>query len=421
MISLGNKPSLKINLKLILMKKNILLLTRVSLNRDPRVLRQIDFLKEKYNLYLASHDDQYENVEDCINTKIFQEYTFHLKYPTLLRKFFSFFVKLEKKTSIISFFHQLFFKNKHEYVYWIKEGNLKAKNQILKKWNEISFDLMIANDIDMLPLALSLKNGYNTKILFDAHEYYAHEAMNIKKEYQEYICDTYIPKADNMMTVCDGLAEEYLKNYVKIKPFVITNAPVFRELEPIQTDKNKIYLIHHGIAGSGRTNGLIEMMKHTDSRFILNFMIRFDPRDDEETKLRSQLNDIKNINLLPPIDTDLIPNFINKFDIGVCIFKNEGIINFNTKYVLPNKFFEFIQARLMNLTAPSIEMVKYIKKYDLGIVVDDFEPQTMAKALNQLTTEQIMHYKKQAHLAAYAVSGNENKNILLQEIEKMLS
>lgn len=402
------------------MKKNILLLTRVPLNRDPRVLRQIDFLKEKYNLYLVGHDDHYENVEDCINTKTFKEYTFHLKYPILVRKFFSFFVKLEKKTSMIRFFHKLFFKNKYEYFYWIKEGSLKAKNQILKKWSEIHFDLMIANDIEMLPLTIEISKEFKAKVLFDAHEYYAHEALN-EKDYQEYICDTYIPKADNMMTVCDGLAEEYLKNYVKIKPFVITNAPIFREIEPRQIDKNKIQLVHHGIMSKERLYPLVEMMNYLDDKFVLNFMLRCDETQSDYIIFKNKVANNSKIFLLPPVETSTIPYFINKFDIGMYIFKNENSINFNAKYSLPNKFFEFIQARLMTATGPSEEIVKYIKKYDLGIVADDFEPQTMAKLLNQLTTEQIMHYKNQAHLAAQAVSGNENKNILLQEIEKMLS
>jgi hypothetical protein len=67
---------------------------------------------------------------------------------------------------------------------------------------------------------------------------------------------------------------------------------------------------------------------------------------------------------------------------------------------LPNKFFEFIQARLAIAIGPSIEMKKIVDQYDCGIVSSDFEPRTLALELNKLTTDKLMYYKSQSHKAA---------------------
>jgi hypothetical protein len=115
----------------------------------------------------------------------------------------------------------------------------------------------------------------------------------------------------------------------------------------------------------------------------------------------------KNINFIEPVLFSEIIGTINNFDIGVYILKPES---FNQKYALPNKFFEFIQARLAIAVGPSIEMVKIIDRYNLGVHSKDFTPKSLAKAISQLTPEQIMEYKQNADKYAKELSAEENMN-----------
>jgi hypothetical protein len=60
-------------------------------------------------------------------------------------------------------------------------------------------------------------------------------------------------------------------------------------------------------------------------------------------------------------------------------------MTFNLKYILPNKFFEFIQARLAVAIGPSVEMKRLVKEWDCGIVAANFEAKSMAAEINRLT------------------------------------
>ncbi|HEX9928894.1 MAG TPA: hypothetical protein VGB02_10195, partial [Pyrinomonadaceae bacterium] len=88
--------------------------------------------------------------------------------------------------------------------------------------------------------------------------------------------------------------------------------------------------------------------------------------------------------------------------------------NFNNKYALPNKLFEFIQGRLAICVAPSPEMARIVKEFDLGIVAQDFSAENMAQAIKTLTTEKISHFKMQSAEHAYELSANKNREKFLR-------
>ena len=55
-------------------------------------------------------------------------------------------------------------------------------------------------------------------------------------------------------------------------------------------------------------------------------------------------------------------------------------INFNNKLALPNKLFDYVQARLGVLIGPSPEMVHYVEEYDLGEVAARLRPSAATTA-----------------------------------------
>ena len=89
-------------------------------------------------------------------------------------------------------------------------------------------------------------------------------------------------------------------------------------------------------------------------------------------------------------------------------------------YALPNKFFEFIQARLAIAIGPSPEMARLVKQYNLGIVSQDFTPKSMAESLNSLTKEQIRQYKENANQTAKILNAEREGEKLLRILEEVL-
>ena len=47
-------------------------------------------------------------------------------------------------------------------------------------------------------------------------------------------------------------------------------------------------------------------------------------------------------------------------------------VNFNHIHAFPNKFFEFIQARLALVIGYSLEMIEIVKKYQIGVIAKSF-------------------------------------------------
>ena len=114
---------------------------------------------------------------------------------------------------------------------------------------------------------------------------------------------------------------------------------------------------------------------------------------------------------------EIVP-FINQYDIGLFLCPP---ISFNLKYTLPNKFFEFIQARLAVAIGPSIEMEKIVTEYDCGVVSRDFEPRSLAEEISRLTVDKITYYKLQSHRAAGELCSEANRNKVQRLFHELLA
>ena len=115
-----------------------------------------------------------------------------------------------------------------------------------------------------------------------------------------------------------------------------------------------------------------------------------------------------NVHFRPAVDFDQIIPTIREYDIGLYILQP---VNFNNRHALPNKFFEYIQARLALAIAPSPEMKRICEQYHLGVVATDFTPESLAASLKSLTSEQVNIYKQNAHQAA-AIEHAEHYELL---------
>ncbi|MHB8073336.1 MAG: glycosyltransferase family protein [Desulfosporosinus fructosivorans] len=371
--------------------KRILLIAFTDLARDPRVKRQIAFLKDEYEIFaLGTGSPGIENVNFicCL-----PEAT-----PTKFRKLLNGVKLLESR---------------FEEYYWSRDYVRLS----LEKAQGLNPDIIIANDIDTLPLAMKLSRG--AKVILDAHEYAPKEFEDSLKwrllyqRYKEYLCSEYIPQATAVLTVGPEIAREYNKNY-KVDPVVITNAPNYHNIQPRTTNPDKIRMIFHGGANSSRKlENMIEVMNYVDERFYLDFMLNGSSRYIR--RLRHLAKGNARIRFLPTVPMEEVSRFISQYDIGLYLLEPNS---FNNLMALPNKFFEFIQARLAIAIGPSPEMASLVKEYDCGIVSEDFRPLTLARKLNELSVEKIDYFKTQTDKFASIACAEVNKGIFLDYVKK---
>jgi hypothetical protein len=127
--------------------------------------------------------------------------------------------------------------------------------------------------------------------------------------------------------------------------------------------------------------------------------------------------DYSNINFIEPVNINDIPKHTNQYDIGVFLLPPT---NFNYTYALPNKFFEFIQARLAIAIGPSPEMAAVVKTYDLGAVSEDFTAESLAKKIKDLSVEKIMYYKKQCNKYASDLCVEKNWVLIKETVDRLI-
>jgi len=367
--------------------KNILVIVLSNLKHDARVRRQVLALKDNYKVSVV-----------CFGADPSSEYELVVIKPTRL----SFFRKAFASVFLLLRLHPIAHKILHDYHYVIS---------ILKHHR---FDLIIANDVETLPLAFAFPD--NPRIIFDAHEYAPRHFEDKRmwrlffQKFNLWLCEKYIPKVAAMMTVGRGLANEYEKNF-HVKPTVITNANNYYEVEPATVLENRIRLIHHGIATpSRRLELMIEAMAYLDQRFTLDMMLLTPGFASKKTRqyldeLRRRGESDSRIRIIPPVKSSDVVAAIRNYDMGIFLLPP---VNFNYKNTLPNKLFDFIQARLGVAIGPTPEMAEIVRQYDIGVVADDFTAESLAKKLNQLTRADIEHFKKNASKAARELNAETN-------------
>lgn len=373
--------------------KNILIISISNLKSDPRVVRQIEFLKDNYSITaFGLSNPEIEGVK-------FFKFGFDKSIVTRLTILFLRFIRLYGLLE------------RH----WIKKKIVIEDKSLLTN----NFDLVIANDIDVLPFVSEYFG--KTKIILDLHEYILREFEDkltwriLYRDNYKYLFDKYLKLCNEVTTVCDGIANEYKKDY-SVNINVITNAKNYFDLKPSKVDE-KIKIIHHGAAISSRKIELmLEMSEYLNERFTLDLMLTPLQRNYYE-KLLKLAEGKERVKIIPPVEMKDIVEKINGYDIGLFILPPT---TFNYNYALPNKFFEFIQARLAIAIGPSPEMSNYVKKYNLGIISKSFDPRDMAEALNSLTKEKIYYYKTQSDKNAYILSSEENGKKLKQIVFNLI-
>ncbi len=377
------------------MQPKIAIISFSNLKSDSRVRRQINYFNKHYTVVtIGLKDPEIENVE-------FHDISYKLSKIYLVFIYF---------LLIIGFY---------EKGYWKHQQLLTATKKLPANYFN-SFDVIISNDIDSVPLAIKLA-GKQTKLVFDAHEYSPLEHDDsfiwrlVFKKYKTYLIKKYAPLCDLMLTVCNGIAEEYKKVFNLI-PIVISNASNYFDIHASKTG-DKIKLIHHGLTlPTRKIENMIEMMKYVDNRYELYLML-VNTNKTYYKKLQELASNQNNVHFIESVQTDEIVPFTAKFDIGLYILEPT---NFNNANALPNKFFEFIQSRLAIAIGPSPEMASILKKEKNGVVANDFNPNTLAKQLNKLTVSDIDKMKENSNNLAQTLNAKVNMQLLHQEIEKLL-
>lgn len=381
----------------------VLVISYSDLARDPRVDRQIAFLAGRHEVVAAGLAPSAVEASEFVDLSVSRS--------TGIREL------ARKARSLEGILQSLTLRSlgRHENAYWRHPFNRLAARRLAG----VTADVVIANDLSALPLALRVASG--APVIFDAHELSTEEHAQIRwwrmfaAPHADALLRDGLPRTSGMMTVSAGIAAVYAERY-GVAPLVITNAPIQSALEPSSVDQ-PIRMIHHGIAvAERRLELMIEAMNLIDDRFTLDLMlVPSQPR--YLSRLRRLVSAHPRVRLLDPIPQRSIVSWCNNYDVGVFVLPPH---NGNQLHVLPNKLFEFIQARLAVVVGPSPEMARVVRDHDCGLVTRDFTPESLAETLASLTPANIAAYKRQSDVAAGRLNAEHNRAAVLKLVASAL-
>ncbi|MBE0008659.1 MULTISPECIES: glycosyltransferase family 1 protein [unclassified Arthrobacter] len=366
-------------------RPRILVLSFSPIHRDPRVLRQIQFFSEFADVMSCGYGAAPEGVVD------------HVEIPVEYKPWRPDF----KKVAV------LLGARFHERLYFDSD---RVKH-VLKNIPAGSVDVIVANDALAVPAAVALRPRKG--IHADLHEYAPRQGEDklqwklLVGPLMDWACRKYVTKADSVSTVAKGIAEEYAAVYRIPEPAVVPNASYYDDRYSPSPVHSPLRLIHAGAAGRGRK---IEIMMDAVARAnelkpgSVTFDVVLVPGEQDyidELAVKAAAVPGGVIRMLPPVKFEEIVGLLHGYDIGFYLCPPA---NFNMLHALPNKLFEFVQARLAVLIGPSPEMKRVVEEHGFGVVSKDFDAESAAQVLIGLTPEQVAEMKEASHKAARTLS-----------------
>ncbi len=379
------------------MKKKILILCKTNLERDPRVIKQIEALHKEYSLTCVGRNiSKHTGVEHDLDL-------FELD-------------SRGSKTNRITEITKLVTKQ-YKSLYWNKNNK-----RVYKTLKENTYDIIICNETESLPIADRLAKNKSTPIYCDLHEYYMDDRMTgsfskAQQEYEEWIFTNHLSHVKHFTTVSPQIIELYKEKF-NIDCTLLDNACKYYDLFPRPTSETKIRIISHGAAiPARRLELMIDAVSLLDKKYSLDLYL-MDNNPTYKKHLCQLIENNNQISILDGIPFNEIQQTINLYDIGLYLLFPTHL---NNTYALPNKLFEFIQGRVAIVIGPTPAMADLVKEYNIGVVSEDFTAVSLATAIKNSSIEDINRYKQNTNTAAHKRNSEANITEIKRIVHSIIS
>lgn len=283
-------------------------------------------------------------------------------------------------------------------------------------------DIILANDLDTLMPAFIASRLRGKNLVYDSHEYFTEAAglsdnsfaKNVWLAVEKWI----FPKLDHVITVNESIASIYREKYgVDVK--VVRNIPQSKDLPIARSRKelglpdNKFIVLLQGayIDPDRGAMDVAKAMKHLDGVLFLLIGSGEEWHEVKDYSEREGLED--KIILLPKQPFETLQQFTLNADLGLSVDKD---IHLNYKLSLPNKLFDYIHAHLPVLVSSLPELRRVLEEFEIGTVLEDHRPETIARAIRENLTHPRREIWKQKLKEAALHYTWENEEKVLEKI-----
>lgn len=288
------------------------------------------------------------------------------------------------------------------------EFNFKLFVNLLLKADKNT--ILLANDLDSLFPYYLVSKIKNLPLIFDSHEIYSelpslHNRPNTKRVWK--ILEKFLlPKIKYFYTVSNGYANWFAKEYGST-PVVVRNVPHLQKLNnkesfifyplPEVPPHHKIVLYQGALNMSRGLEYIIQAMQYMDNCV---FWIAGDgPLRKKIEQLVLDLKLSHKIYFLGSVSPKVLKTITPLAEVGISLEQDLGI---SYRYALPNKIFDYFQARVPVLSTYLPEIKSIVEKYQVGRVIQRHDAEHIAEELTIMLKQGKKHYHDNLTTAALA-------------------
>lgn len=247
-------------------------------------------------------------------------------------------------------------------------------------------NILLANDLDTLLPNFLISKIQGKKLVFDSHELFSEIPELVHKpkikSFWIRLENWMVPKLKNNYTVCNSIANYYREKY-NVNFTTIKNLPFKKELKKgvFNFDtKDKKIILYQGAINIGRGLELmIDSMRFLDNHILVIIGYGDIYKELQQKVGLEKLN--KKIVFIGKMAPEKLQLLTPLADVGISLEEDLGL---NYRFALPNKIFDYIQAKVPILVSDLPEMKQVIIDHKVGEIVSKREPELIAKQIKSI-------------------------------------
>ncbi|MFT6801738.1 MAG: glycosyltransferase involved in cell wall biosynthesis [Salibacteraceae bacterium] len=271
-----------------------------------------------------------------------------------------------------------------------------------------SYDIINANDLDTILPAIWVAKLKGTKVVYDAHEYFTEQEEIVKrpalKLFWKRIEKYSIPKVDAAITVSQGYADLFLKEYHQ-KFHIVRNATILAS-PPENCITEEDYILYQGAVNYGR--GLEELLMAMPNVNSTLYICGDGDVLPTLKQLAKNLGIEEKVKFIGFVEPDKLREYTCGAKIGLTLFAKGGLSHWHS---LANRFFDYMHAGVPQIAMTYPEYEAFNKKDEVAVLIENIEPSKISDALNLLLSNTELYQK----LSRNARSAREHANWQAQE------
>ncbi len=277
------------------------------------------------------------------------------------------------------------------------------------------------------------------KLIYDSHEFELARSLGRSKLmlfWIKHLERFLIKQCVFVIMINDSIADEVSEIHkLKTRPIVIRNTPNLwnldegvceeihrRWLEQMGMNQNTFIIMYHGYIAQNRgLEIIINVLTRTESILLVIVGDAQEPEYREKIlQMAKELAVSDRMLVLPAVPLDELWKYVGAADAGLVI---HPAATRNYYYVLPNKFFENIQAETPLICSDLPELARLVKKYDIGLLVDPDNAESIRSAIEKLRNNKEIYrrFKGNLKIAKTELCWEKERRTLIDAYSKLIS